>query len=248
MAARLLYVSMLGEPDLYDPAAFTALCPSGLERDWVVDWHGATAAAHGFDLWALDICRGEPLPPPEDVDAVILGGTFHSVAEDRVWLDDLSDWLARYRTTGRPLLGICGGHQLLATRMEPGVLLTRPDGPLTGTIEIGLTAAGRAHPLFCGLPARPRFHFGNGQYVDPAPAQMPGVLAIAPAHPVVAFDHGGGWLSCQFHPEARKPEFDCYFSPKDPAYESPYEDIHDGPAVIDNFLALAAGRLGRLLR
>lgn len=240
MTDRLLYISMLGTPDTYDVKAFTAICPSGLERDWISEWHGPAAAEFGLDLTAVDICRGERLPDADGVAAVILGGTFHSVAERRPWLQRAVAWLTGYRRTSRPLLGICGGHQLVAARIEDGELADRPAGVLMETAAVGLTPQGRAHPLFAGLPETPSFHFGNSQLIRPSPGQRGGILATQPSHPAAAIDHGDNWFSCQFHPEARKIEFDCYFASRDPAYESAYAATHDGPAVLTNFFRLAA--------
>jgi len=243
MTRRLLYISMLGEPKLYDPAVFTSLCVSGLERDWIVDWHGDAASAQGFDLSAVDICRGEALPEPDSVHAVILGGTLHSVAEDRAWIDDLSRWLLRYRAGGQSLLAICGGHQLIASRLEDGELASRADGPLMGTYDVDLAPRARAHGLFRGLSAAPRFHFGNSEFVQPSTGQTVRALATQATHPLVALEHGGGWYSCQFHPESRKSEFDCYFGNLDPNYESPYAEQHDGAKFMENFFAISAAAL-----
>ena len=34
----LLFISMLGENELFNPDHFGSLCSSGQEKDWIVDW------------------------------------------------------------------------------------------------------------------------------------------------------------------------------------------------------------------
>ena len=63
-------------------------------------------------LSTLSISNGASLPDPGLFDAMVLGGTFHSVHDDRPWQQALRKWLNAHRRTGKPLLGICGGHQV----------------------------------------------------------------------------------------------------------------------------------------
>jgi GMP synthase-like glutamine amidotransferase len=241
MAKTALFISMLGEREHYRPELFRGLCPSGLEKDWILDWHGPLATKFGLEMISVDICRGDPLPPAADVDGVILGGTLHVIDEDRRWLHDLVQWLHNYRAVARPLLAVCGGHQLLSTRFGTGRLVGRANGTLAGTYEVALTDLGVTHPLFQGLPPRPRFHFANYLHILPSEAQRNGVLATQAESPAIALDHGGGWFSCQFHPEARKESWDSYYSNLDPGYVSAYDLEHDGAKVIENFLCILEG-------
>lgn len=111
-----------------NPELFTGLCSSGLERDWVIDWYGKLAAQSGLEMSSVDICWGDTLARVDEVCSAVLGGTMHVVIEDRQWLKDLRTWLAAYRETGRPLLTICGGHQMLASQFGDGQLLGREEG------------------------------------------------------------------------------------------------------------------------
>ena len=113
---------MLGEIEHIDPKNFVSLCKSGKEKDWVTEWHNDIANDAGFTIFGVDICSGEELPEIKSIYAVILGGTLHVVNENRSWLHHLRSWLSIYRKTNRPLLAICGGHQLLASRVSSAVL------------------------------------------------------------------------------------------------------------------------------
>ena len=235
MTKTALFISMLGERVHFRPEEYRSLCPIGLEKDWILTWHGGSAANAGLTLSSVDICRGDRLPEVNDIDRVVLGGAMHVVTEDRQWLHDLTGWLRDYRRTKRPLLAICGGHQLLAIEFGDGELTGRSDGTLSGTYEIELTADGRMHPLFRGLPETPRFHFANYLHVLPAETTSMNVLAAQPESPAIVLDHGGNWFSCQFHPESRKQSWDIYYSALDPDYASDYDEEHDGEGLIANF-------------
>ena len=235
MMKTALFISMLGERVHFRPEEYRSLCPSGLEKDWILKWHAESAAKAGLTLSSVDICRGDRLPDLNGIERVVLGGTMHVVTEDRQWLRDLTGWLHDYRQTKRPLLAICGGHQLLATQFDDGDLLGRPEGTLSGTHEIKLTADGRGHPLFHGLPQTPRFHFANYLHVQPAETTMTKILATQPGSPAIALDHGGNWFSCQFHPESKKQSWDVYYSALDPSYTSAYAEDHDGERFLANY-------------
>ena len=242
--ARLLYISMLGEPGHYDPEDYRDLCPSGLEKHWTRNWHGPAAQDRGFAFAAVDVCRGEALPPGAEVDAVILGGTVHAVNEKRPWIGRLASWLESYRRLERPLLGICGGHQLVSILLSGADFGTRPSGTLAGTLAITLHETGRGHPLFAGLSSAPRFHFGNTMHIRPRPGFAGQILASLGESPAVAIDHGGGWYSCQFHPESRKAMWACYFGRKEPEWIAAFSENHDGERFLSNFLDIAGRHCG----
>lgn len=63
MTQKLLFISMLGEREHFNPELFTGLCSSGLERDWIVDWHGKLAAQSGLEMLSVDICRSSSRTP-----------------------------------------------------------------------------------------------------------------------------------------------------------------------------------------
>ena len=62
MTRNVLFISMLGEREHFKPELFESLCPSGLERDWVVEWHGSVAERSDLQMTGVDICRGDALP------------------------------------------------------------------------------------------------------------------------------------------------------------------------------------------
>ena len=230
---------MLGDDDQIDPSEFTRLCASGLEKDWIVEWFAPLASEYGFALTGIDICREDVWPDPNTIDAVIVGGTIHTVDEDRPWFHALKVWLEKYRETQKPLLGICGGHQFIATQMENGTLQLRPEGRLVGTYPVQVTAHGENHALMKKLSREQRFSFGNFYHVVPSEQHQANVLATYASSSAIALDHGGHWYSTQFHPESRLEAWQTFFAKRDSENIGFYTEDHDGEQLLCNFLEIA---------
>ena len=237
---KLLFISMLGESSLYHTEDYKSLCSSGLEKDWIPDWHGGLADAYGFDMISVDIIRGDTLLPPEQICAVILGGTIHLILEDKSWLKTVVAWLRDYRELHRPLFGICGGHQMIAVNFfEGNALIKRDNGPLFGTYEVQLTETGRSAQLFDGMQAPLNFHFANSYHIIPSPQAGMHVLATMADSPAVVVDYGFHWYGFQFHPESRKECWKCYFKRDRSVNIHQYKSEHDGARLLENFLKIA---------
>ena len=65
----------------------------------------------GHDLAVLHAYRGEPLPPPEACDAVLVGGTPLAAYrwEEHAFLREEAAFLQRVVAAGTPCLGVCFG-------------------------------------------------------------------------------------------------------------------------------------------
>ena len=197
---RVIFIAMLGEPGRFDPDLFSHMNGGDDETVWFGDMLEEHGMMSGIDYRSTTITHDGALPAPTDGEAIILGGSFHSVHDGRPWQADLQTWLGEMRQDGPPLFGICGGHQAMA--LYQGVPVgPRSGGARGGTFPVDLTEAGRNHYLFKGLGDQPMFHFGNEEMVAEAPAGST-VLAHHETMPAMALDHGGDWLSVQFHPEA----------------------------------------------
>lgn len=97
-----------------------------------------------------------------------------------------------------PFLGCCYGIGLLGAYIGASVDHTYAE-PI-GSVPVSLTDAGRADPLFAGLPDVFDAFVGHKEAVTSLPAQ--GVaLASSPACPVQAFRVGRNVYATQFHPE-----------------------------------------------
>jgi GMP synthase (glutamine-hydrolysing) len=160
------------------------------------DWFAALLAP--AEVAVADAPPSGALPQPSGVDGVVVTGSLASVADPEPWMAPLGRWLLR-TAESIPVLGVCFGHQLLGAALG-GRVERNPRGPEAGTARVILTEAGRADPLFRGVPARLAVQQSHSDHV---PALPPGAVLLAGnAHtPVQAFAHGRNVRAVQFHPE-----------------------------------------------
>lgn len=235
---RVVYLAQLGAPGRYDPALFAAMPGGDDEPHWVARQVEALGLAGRIDFAARRVALGEAPPAPDEAEAAILGGSFHSVHDDLPHQRAVLDWLARWRAAGKPLLGICGGQHLMGqwagVAVEPV-----PGGPVNGSLRVDVPAAGEGHAMFHGFAPETRvFHFGNEERLARPPAGAT-VLATRPGLPAAALDHGTGWWSVQFHPEADE----TLFQAARPESRRNWRALPTAPLLMRNFLA-ATGVIG----
>jgi GMP synthase (glutamine-hydrolysing) len=141
----------------------------------------------------------EEAAPAERPDGIVISGSSASMTQVEPWIERLGDYLRAAVARRIPALGVCFGHQLLAQSLG-GRVERHPIGREVGTIELSLTPAGRADPLFDGLSERFR---ANATHRDHVVALPPGakVLAHNTFVPVQAFALGDHVRGVQFHPE-----------------------------------------------
>jgi len=237
MTGTLLYISMMGTADVYNPADFADLPDTGDDRLWVKHRLAEWGVLKELEYRSVCVTEGEELPAPDDIDAVIIGGSIHSINENQPWQQNLMTWLTRWRSTGRPALGICAGHQMMCVmggeKVEP-----RAEGPRGSSAPVEITEAGNLHPVFDGFGSDPWFHFGN---YDQAIAVPEGAraLAITDDSSAEAIDHGGNWCSVQFHPEATHDVFERVWLRIAPENMKNYPPLPEAPRILVNFLRMS---------
>lgn len=69
---------------------------------------------HGFSFDAWSVVDGAFPSGPEDADGWLITGSRHGVYEDHAWLAPLEQLVRAIVASGKPLIGICFGHQLIA--------------------------------------------------------------------------------------------------------------------------------------
>jgi len=158
-------------------------------------------AADGFAWDAIELDEGGKIPPLDRYDALwVMGGPMD------VWEEDQHDWLIAEKGAIReavierkmPYLGLCLGHQLLASAL--GGHVGKMAQPEVGIMDIELTATGRADPIFAGLPATLSALQWHGAEVQRLPE---GAVALAgsPLCPIQAMRVGSRAYGLQCHIE-----------------------------------------------
>jgi GMP synthase (glutamine-hydrolysing) len=131
---------------------------------------------------------------------VILGGSMSANDDDEIaWLEPVKA-LARSLLAARtPTLGICLGHQLLATALG-GRVDPNPRGQQVGVIGIGWRHQRDADPLFADIAADARGVFWNNDIVTDLPDDAV-LLASTEYGEPQAVRFGPRMWGVQFHPE-----------------------------------------------
>ncbi|WP_417206904.1 type 1 glutamine amidotransferase [Antarctobacter sp.] len=82
-------------------------------------------AGFAFETWA--VVNGEFPPGPEAADGWLITGSRHGIYEDHPWLPPLEELIRQIVAAGKPLVGICFGHQVIAQALG-GEVVKFPGG------------------------------------------------------------------------------------------------------------------------
>ncbi|MEO3416448.1 type 1 glutamine amidotransferase [Roseovarius sp. CAU 1744] len=69
---------------------------------------------HGFTFQGYDVVDGEFPDGPESADGWLITGSKHGAYEDHDWIPPLESLIRDIHAAGRPLVGVCFGHQIVA--------------------------------------------------------------------------------------------------------------------------------------
>ncbi|WP_319826317.1 type 1 glutamine amidotransferase [Thalassovita sp.] len=69
---------------------------------------------HGFDFQTWEVVDNQFPGGPEDADAWLVTGSRHGVYEDHAWIAPLEHLIRAIRDSGKPMVGVCFGHQVIA--------------------------------------------------------------------------------------------------------------------------------------
>ena len=109
----------------------TGLVPEPIRASFV-DYPGmfralvrASDPAMTFDT--VSVIKGEVLPDPASLEAILITGSPAGVYDDYPWIGTLMDFARAAAAAGVPQVGICFGHQLLAEALG-GKVIKSPKG------------------------------------------------------------------------------------------------------------------------
>ncbi|WP_295882901.1 type 1 glutamine amidotransferase [uncultured Thiohalocapsa sp.] len=162
----------------------------------IADW----AQRRGHALAVSQLYAGDALPAPGEFDRLVVMGGPMSVGDAHAypWLADELRFIADAIASGKSVVGVCLGAQLIAAAL--GARVYRHAHKEIGWVPVRLAARGRALDLCDGLPAEQTvFHWHGDTFDLPAGAVH---LAQSEACANQAFLVGGRVLGLQFHLES----------------------------------------------
>ncbi len=232
--ARIYFIEMMGVPGSYDASVYDHFEDKDLEGLWFVKRY---AHVPGITIQTCNVCLGETLPTAEEVDGLVLAGSYNSVHDHTDWQRQMREWLPVMREHRVPILGICGSHQLLA-HIDGARVDKVNGGPFAGTFPLQLTEAGKASPLMHDIFDDDSFHYANSEHVLDVPDGST-LLGSSSKVPVAALDFGDHCYSTQFHPEGTDETLGTIWRYKAPELMERYHSRDKGDRLVENFLILA---------
>ncbi len=78
------------------------------------DMFARLLGGHGFDFVTFNVVDGQFPEGPDDADGWLITGSKHGAYEDHPWIPPLETLVRAIRDAGKPLIGVCFGHQIIA--------------------------------------------------------------------------------------------------------------------------------------
>lgn len=159
----------------------------------------STLRQRGHPVSVTRLFAGDTLPSIEDIDALIIMGGPMGVGDIDAypWLATEMNWIRAAIQSGRPVLGICLGAQLIAAAL--GARVTRNRSREIGWFPVYKTTAAEQTPLGNVFPPRlEAFHWHGETFELPAGATL---LASSDACQNQGFVYRDRVFALQFHLE-----------------------------------------------
>jgi GMP synthase (glutamine-hydrolysing) len=162
------------------------------------DWVSAGLGTLVDGIRVVD-ARSSALPNFRDYAGVVVTGSHAMVSDMPAWSKAAGKWLRDAVEGDAAVLGICYGHQLLASAFG-GEIGYHPEGLEVGTVPVRTTYMTRRDPLFQHVSASFQAHTVHSQSVLKLPPQAV-ILACNEFEAHHAFRIGDSAWGVQFHPE-----------------------------------------------
>jgi len=163
-------------------------------EDWIIKQSNLPEAV--FKIYNLP--AGERLRHPGEYVAALITGSHYHINQRMPWIKHLKDWIVSARYTQLPVLGICFGHQVMASALGARVV-RRTSGTNIGKATIKISEHHTGDPVFKGIGNEFETYVSHEWEVS---GSVPGaeILAEDLNGSLMAF-RSGKLLGIQFHPE-----------------------------------------------
>lgn len=185
----------------------------------------AAAGAYDAAVEVVDARQGLPESPPEGVFMVITGSSAH-VGDRDAWVVATEAFLRKTRDARVPTIGICFGHQLLASA-RGGEVIRNPLGREIGSIGVDLH---QPDPIL----GERRTFLANATHLDTVGTLPEGAVSLARSagdkNQIIRFDDRT--YGFQFHPEIDDDIMRGYLDARRPILESEGMDVDARKAAV----------------
>ena len=122
----------------------TGLPPEAIRNDWPdypAMFESLLAPTGRFSSFqTVSVIKGNQLPDPATLDAILITGSKAGVYEDEPWIPPLLDFIRWAAAEETPQVGVCFGHQAMAQALG-GRVIKSPKGWGIGLHEYRITAS-----------------------------------------------------------------------------------------------------------
>jgi GMP synthase (glutamine-hydrolysing) len=208
---------------------------------------GIALAEARADTVTIRAYAGEPLPDFDAHDALVVFGGEQNARDDEKhpYLPQLANLMRRFGDSGKAVLGICLGSQILARAYGGNNLIGT--APEFGWCAIGRTTAGKADPVLSAMPDRfLSFQWHDDTFTLPEAAAH---LAENEAARHQAFRMGRAAYGFQFHFEANREvvrnwmvHFPEVIERKEPGWLSRHPELDPTDGLLSDEAGLALAR------
>jgi len=138
------------------------------------------------ELTVVPVVEGESVPNVEDFDGYVLSGSDLGVYDEAPWMAPLRAFLVDAKEAGKPVFGVCFGHQIMAD-------VYGGKAEKVGPPEVGVRS----------FEVEGKTVTGHVWHQDQVTKTPPGAQVIGSADycPVAALAYDFPAMSVQFHPE-----------------------------------------------